>query len=110
MAEGRTAVEQRLLDTCALSRVNTGGGFFTDLKVVSGAKSLDRKMAPLGQDVWISIDGLQYGLGMILHLKDGDAILLEGYAVGPEDTSVIDFEHVRFAIAEEPGPLPMNGN
>ena len=61
-----------------------------------------------GENVWISIDGLEYGLGMILHVKDCRANLLEGYAVGAEDTSAINFETVRFAIASEPGRLPPN--
>lgn len=108
MVEHRSTVEQQLLHAIVLSRENTGGGFFTNLEMGSGTESLDRKVAPLGQKVWMCVDGLDYGLGMILHLKDGRASLLEGYAVGSEDTSAIDFAHVRFAIAGEPGPLPTN--
>lgn len=108
MVEHRAIIEQQLDHAVVLSRENTGGGFFTDLEAGTRTESLDRKVAPLGQRVWMGIDGLDYGLGMILHLREGRASLLEGYAVGAEDTSKIDFAHVRFAIAGEPGPLPTN--
>ena len=110
IGEQRAIIEQHMLHVNVRSSKNTGGGFFTELEIDAGALSLDPKTAPLGQNVWISVDGLEFGLGMILHLKDGRADLLEGYAVGPEDTSRIDFERVRYAIAAEPGPLPPNGS
>jgi hypothetical protein len=108
MGEDRDRVAEQLRHASVISRENTGGGFFSDLSVASHAHDLDRKTAHWGRNVWISIDGLEYGLGMILHLKDFRANLLEGYAVGPEDTSAINFETVRFAIASEPGRLPPN--
>lgn len=107
--EDRGTVAEQLRHASVLSRENTGGGFFTDLKVASDANDIDRKTAHLGQNVWINIEGLEYGLGLILHVKDGRANLLEGYAVGPEDTSGIDFEKVRFAVAKEPGRLRTSG-
>ncbi|WP_404710283.1 hypothetical protein [Sphingomonas sp. MMS24-J13] len=110
MGEQRALLEQQMLQAKVRSRENTGGGFVTELEVGSTADSLGKKTAPLGQNVWISIDGLNFGLGMILHLKEGRADLLEGYAVGPEDTSLIDFEHVPYAMTEEPGPLRRNGS
>lgn len=106
MAKDRAILEQQLRYASVLSRKNTGGGFFTELKIASDGKELARNTEPLGQNVWVSVDGLEYGLGMILHLEDGMASLIEGYAVGPEDTSVINFEDVRFALAKEPGPFP----
>jgi hypothetical protein len=93
-----------------LSRENTGGGFFVDIEIAVGAEWLDPCPAPLGQNVWIGIAGLEYGLGAILHCKEGRVSLLEGYAVGPEDTSSIDFLHVPFALIEAPGPLPAQGS
>jgi hypothetical protein len=110
IGEHRGTVSEQLQQASVLSRENTGGGFFTDLKVASEANALDRKTAHFGQNVWISIEGLEYGLGLILHVKDGRANLLEGYAVGPEDTSGIDFEKVRFAVAKEPGGLRTSGS
>ncbi len=105
MAEPSATVEQQLLHATVHSRENTGGGFFTVLEIAPGVESADRQIASFGQNIWIRVDGLEYGLGMILHLKNGWANLLEGYAVGSEDTSFIDFASVPFAIASEPGPL-----
>ena len=110
MVEGRDAVERQLLHAKVLSRENTGGGFYADLKATPDAGRLNPRKAPLGLNVWIGIDGLQYGIGAILHCEDGYISHLEGYAVGPEDTSSIDFRHVQFAIIEEPGPLPSTGS
>jgi hypothetical protein len=103
--ENRATIEQQLYQAAVRSRENTGGGFFTEIAVSPDVESLEQKTLPLGQDVWISIDGLEYGLGMILHLKGGWVSVLEGYAVGSEDTSFIDFEQVRFATTEKPGPF-----
>lgn len=108
--EYRATIEHQLLHSNVVSRQNTGGGFFTDLKVDPVAAAIEEKTAPLGDNVWIGIDGLELGLGMILHFKDGRASLLEGYAVGPEDTSTMDFAHARYAILSEPGPLPVYGS
>jgi hypothetical protein len=112
LAEGpkdRAVIERQLLHSNVVSRQNTGGGFFADLKVDLAAGAIEKKTAALGENVWIGIDGLELGLGMILHFKDGRASLLEGYAVGPEDTSAVDFAHARYAVLPEPGPLPVNG-
>ena len=107
-AGDRAMIEPLLAKTSVLSRKNTGGGFFTDLEVASDVDDFDRRTAHFGKNVWLAIDGLEYGLGMILHSKGGRMSLLEGYAVGPEDTSMIDFGDVRFAVAREPGPLSPN--
>lgn len=106
----RILIKNQLADVSVLSRENTGGGFFTELEVASADKPPVPKGASFGKCVWISIDGLEYGLGIILHAKNGHISLLEGYAVGPEDTSAIDFEHVRYALAEEQRPLADNGS
>lgn len=110
MAEGRSTAESQLLHTKIRSRENTGGGFFVTLQGDDQVERLDTHTAPLGQNVWLGIAGLEYGIGAILHCKDGQVSLLEGYAVGPEDTSFIDFSNVPFALIEKPGPLYANGN
>lgn len=110
LTEHRAILEQQLMQAIVLSRENTGGGFCTELEVGSGAQSLEAEMASLGQDIWMGVEGLEFGLGIILHIKNGRAYLLEGYAVAPEDTSVIDLTDVRFAVAGEPGSLPANGS
>jgi hypothetical protein len=110
MAEGRSAAEAQLLHAKILSRENTGGGFFVMIEGDAEAKRLDTRTAPLGQDVWLGVEGLEYGLGAILHCKDGRVSLLEGYAVGAEDTTLIDFSNVPFALVQEPGPFCANGS
>ena len=99
----RVLLAEQLRRAFVISRKNTGGGFYSDLMTESETVLADSVTGGFGHDVWISIDGLELGLGMILHLKDGRVSHLEGYAVGPEDTSSIDFESVSFAIAEKPG-------
>lgn len=101
-------IQQQITESRVLSRKNTGGGFFTELDVSVTLDTLGQKTEPLAKNVYIGVDGLEYGLGMILHLKDGKASLLEGYSVGGEDTSAIDFAHVRYAVISTPGPLPTN--
>ena len=106
----RVLIENQLADISVRCRENTGSGFYTDLEVASADKPPIPKGSSFGKSVWISVDGLEYGLGMILHTKDGQISLLEGYAVGPEDTSAIDFKQVRYALAEEPRRLAGNGS
>ncbi|RSV39813.1 hypothetical protein CA234_13630 [Sphingomonas sp. ABOLE] len=108
--ERRVVVEQQLTRSSVLSRKNTGGGFFAELKVDSSASRLNEGTIPFGENIYFGIYGLQYGLGMILHLKGGYVNLLEGYSVGGEDTSAIDFARIRFALIAEPGPLPTSGS
>lgn len=98
---------EALLAADVTARSNTGGGFFTDL-LVPGAMDGAWSTSPLGEDVWISIDGLEYGLGMLLFVQDWPNVLLEGYAVGPEDTSTIDFRSVRFRLSESPKAFGLN--
>ena len=109
-AEHRAIIEQQLMQTVVLSRENTGGGFFTELEVGSDAQSFEADRPSLGQNVWLGVEGLEFGLGMILHFENGRASLLEGYAVAPEDTCAIDFADVRFAVVSESGPLSTNGS
>ena len=110
MAEGRSTVEAQLLHAKIPSRENTGGGFFVTLEGDDQVEGLDTRTAPLGQNVWLGVAGLKYGIGAILHCEDGQVSLLEGYAVGAEDTSLIDFSNVPFALIQEPGPLRANGS
>ncbi len=80
--EQRAIVEEQLSHSSVLSRENTGGGFFAELDVTAGANRLNQGAKTLGQNVYIGVYGLQYGLGMILHSTGGYANLLEGYSVG----------------------------
>jgi hypothetical protein len=104
-AEWAAIVDQISIHSSVISRNNTGGGFFTEMKMGSGGTEIVWKNQSSQKDVWLSVERLEYGLGIILHLKDDGTALLEGYAVGPEDTSGIDFKQARFEIAEQPRPL-----
>jgi hypothetical protein len=89
------------------SRENTGGGFFSTISVSSLVPSVVVS-SPLGVEVYASIEGMEYGLGLLLFFEQGRMNLLEGYTVGCEDTSTIDFEHIAFRITTK--PTPWNGN
>lgn len=108
--QGCAIIERQLACAHVISRENTGGGFLTELNASGSSDRVDEKTQPLGLAVYVGIEGLEYGLGMILHFKDGNANLLEGYSVGGEDTSAIDFANVRYALIREPGPLPLIGS
>lgn len=99
-----TAFESELLNASVVARKNTGGGFYTDLEI-QGTIPKRFEHRHLGSEIWVTVPGLEHGLGMILHLREGKEVLLEGYAVGPEDTSPINFERAHFALASKPGPL-----
>lgn len=98
------AADEYIGSVTVLSRENTGGGFFTYLKAVNRIPDLSGYLPSSCDNVWISVEGMSYGLGMILNFKKHDCHWLEGYAVAPEDTRLVDFTHMAFAIAPEPKP------
>lgn len=72
-----------------VSRQNTGGGFYTDLRV-------DRAMAkpvacpsPL-DGLAVRIHGMTMDIELMLFFRDGYAHLLEGYTYAPEGTTTFD--------------------
>jgi hypothetical protein len=109
LGDGGTAIEEQVLHASVLSRENTGGGFFTGLRL-RGEVPAHFEERHFGQNIWISVEGMNHGLGMILHLRSNQVPLLEGYAVAPENTSPVDFEQVRFALVPEPGSLLPGGS
>jgi hypothetical protein len=76
------------------ARENTGAGFYTTIDFPHGSPI--KLASPLG-DVGASIDGLQYGMGFLLWLRDGRIYQLEGYSY-EESTSDINFERVAFGV------------
>ena len=108
--EWAAIVDQLSIHGSVRSRHNTGGGFFVEIETGSGDTETVWKNQASQKDVWFSVERLDYGLGIILHLKDDGIALLEGYAVGPEGTSGIDFARARFEVTDQPGPLPKNGS
>ncbi len=82
-------------------RENTGGGFFTTMRVHDETLAIDCPRV-LGDQVYAQVNGLNYGFGMILFMESGLMHLLEGYAVGPECTSLLDLEKLLFSISTAP--------
>lgn len=95
------ALERQLEKAAVTQRVNTGGGFYTDIAV---ADDLPRMNTPkvLGYETHARVEGLTYGLGFVLFIEDGRLHLLEGFAVGPEDTTSLNLEELNFAISKTP--------
>jgi len=63
-----------------VGRKLTGSGFFLYFCVPAGVERLANKPSFRFGDVVASIDGLQFGAGFILHVKDGSLDALEGYS------------------------------
>ncbi|SKB58466.1 hypothetical protein [Sphingopyxis flava] len=107
-AEWAAIVDQLSKRGKVRSRDNTGGGFFVEIDPGPGGTEIARKRQVSQKDVWLGVERLDHGLGIILHLNGDGIALLEGYAVGLEDTLKIDFERARFEVTNKPGPLATN--
>jgi hypothetical protein len=94
----RAALCEQLAAAKIVSREYDAGGFFTYFSVGENAPSIPAPLA-LGEKVHARIDGLQYGVGFVLILKNGRMHVLDCYAVG-DDTTSIDFATVPFRISE----------
>ncbi|HLY46646.1 MAG TPA: hypothetical protein VKQ73_13780, partial [Stellaceae bacterium] len=97
--------EPALLDlfgSCGVAkRENTGHGFFTDLMPDRTKHSPLSLRSPLG-DAFANVEGMVYPLGLLVFLKEGYPVLLEGYAAGGDDTFPIDFSKVTFTVGDFP--------
>ncbi len=100
-------LSEQLQSVTVEKRENTGGGFFTTISVSSLAPAAIVP-SPLGLKVYANIDGMEHGLGMLLFFEQGRMSLLEGYSVGGENTSAIEFGTVAFAINDSPATLHGN--
>ncbi|MFT6452013.1 MAG: hypothetical protein ACJA06_001501 [Halocynthiibacter sp.] len=78
-----------------VQRENTGGGFFTELHVDQNVIPRLTGSSPINGH-YVRVAGMKYDIGLILFFKDGYLNLLEGYSVGGENTSNIDFSRDRF--------------
>ncbi len=94
-----TALAVQIAHAVVTRRQNTGQGFYTYLTVdrtccfpITGAPYRNLRDGPAAK-----VDGLSYGMGFILWLKEGYADHLEGYSF-QEDTLGIDFENVEFEL------------
>jgi hypothetical protein len=92
-------LEHQFEKAAVVERENDGRGFYTTIHVAEGASRLDCP-GILGLVTHARVDGLINGLGFALIMKDGRLHLLDGYAVGPEDTTPLNFEDVGFEIVQ----------
>lgn len=93
---------EEVLRSCLVSsRRNTGNGFFIHLAPDRERYPPLRLPSPLGE-AWISVKGMERGLGCMVFLKEGYPTLLEGYALAGGDTSQIDFGSACFTIHDTP--------
>ena len=75
------ALRSQLPGVLVSERRFSGAGFFTDLLVAEGARRAPlRSGKAVFGDVEATIDGLSYGAGFLLWVKDGLMIMLEGYS------------------------------
>ena len=96
------ALKQQIEAVCCVARENTGNGFFTILYVNPNQVTELTGPSPINGH-FIRVDGLQYPIGLILFFKNGYLNLLEGYSVGGDDTSEINFSIARFeGITQHP--------
>lgn len=85
---------RRQLEVCLVEkREDTGHGFFTRLRVPRGSAVAAPLQRAQVRDVGANIQGLDYGAGFVVFVKDGYLDLLEGFSYDEEwPIEVIDFE------------------
>ena len=72
------AAQFRLAQTA--KRENTGTGFFTEFLLPPDAPKVAGEKSFSFGDVDAEIDGLQFGAGFVLHVRNGTINCLEGYS------------------------------
>ena len=88
------ALEEQVRGASALSRNNTGAGFYTKLQPKGNTKRVEVKF--IG-GVFADIKGLNHPMTFVLFIRDGAVDTLEGAATD-ESTVGIDFSNVRFEL------------
>ena len=102
-ADKAPALHQQLSSARVVDRENTGAGFYTRFAITAGER-MDGVGSPLG-DIGAEIEGLKYGMGFLLWLRDGAAEALEGYTYTGDSTVGLDFAAVRYsAVGPRLGP------
>jgi len=91
----------QLAGASVTERENTGGGFFTTISVAADIPQIPSPRV-LGHEIYAKVEGLTHGMGFILFMKDGNLNLLEGYAVGYENTAPLKLATVNFTISGFP--------
>jgi hypothetical protein len=97
---------RRQLEVAEVSdRENSGGGFFTTVRVADDAPAVDSPSV-LGTTTQARIRGLEHGFGFALFIKAGKLHMLEGFAWGPESTHDLDLTAFAFELYNQPVQHP----
>ena len=91
------ALERQLEASVVTERENSGGGFFTTMRVADDAPAVNSP-SMLGYATQARIGGLEHGFGFVLFIKGGRLHMLEGFAWGPESTHDLDLAALQFEI------------
>lgn len=95
------ALERQLEASVVTERENSGGGFFTTMRVADDAPAVN-SLSVLGYATQARIDGLEHGFGFVLFIKGGRLYMLEGFAWAPESTHNLDLAALGFEIYNQP--------
>lgn len=96
------ALERQLEMAVVTERQNSGGGFFTTVKVAEDAPSVNSPTV-LGYATHAHISGLKHDFGFVLFMENGRLNTLEGYAY-EESTRDLDLTALKFEIYNQPVP------
>jgi len=95
------ALERQLEASVVTERENSGGGFFTTVRVADDAPAVNSPSV-LGYATQARIGGLEHGFGFVLFIKGGRLHMLEGFAFAPENTHDLDLAALQFEIYNQP--------
>jgi hypothetical protein len=95
------ALKSQLEASVVTNRENSGGGFFTTMKVADDAPAVNSPSV-LGYATQARIGGLEHGLGFVLFMRDGKLHMLEGFAWGSERTNDLDLAALQFEVYNQP--------
>ncbi|WP_125996344.1 hypothetical protein [Sphingomonas sp. S-NIH.Pt15_0812] len=94
------ALERQFETSVVTERENSGGGFFTTMRVAIDVPTVVSPSV-LGYATQARISGLEHGLGFVLFIKGGRLHMLEGFAWGSESTHHLDLSALEFEIYNE---------
>jgi hypothetical protein len=95
-SELAAGLERQLAAATVAERENSGRGFFTTITVPDDPPRVNSPKV-LGYETHAHVQGMEYGLGFVLFMKDGALNLLEGYALAGS-TSALDLTNLQFDV------------
>ncbi len=78
----------------------TGVGFFTHFEIPESVSKLDPPRSFQIGDIHCQMNGLQYGAGFVIFVKNGTLIMLEGYTYDEKWPDVITDYHLSYLSGE----------